>query len=71
MNKLFCTNWSVVADGDDGTMLDINFTCNQCGCDTGTLNYTSMADLYDFEIDVECPVCGSDLTVICCHEDKI
>ena len=71
MSTVFSSSWSVVSEAADGSILDINFFCPKCGYDTGTVNYTSQSGLEDFEIDVECPVCGADLTVVCCHEDKI
>ena len=65
MSTVFSSGWSKVAEDDDGTILDINFFCPGCGYDTGTLNFTSQTGLSQFEIDVECPVCGASLTVIC------
>lgn len=65
MPTIFSSNWSKVAEDDDGTILDVSFRCPECGYDTGTINYTSQTDLSAFEIDVECPVCGASLTVIC------
>lgn len=59
------TSWSKIAEDVDGTILDINFVCPECEYDTGTLNFTSQTGLSSFEIDVECPVCGASLTVVC------
>lgn len=67
----FASSWSVVTEDSDGTILDLNFWCPNCGYDTGTVNFTSQSDLVAFEIDVACPVCSEDITIVCDDDNRV
>ncbi len=61
------TSWEDLGRDETGTLINADFTCPKCHCDTGKIILIGAENLdyidSPFEADVECPECGADIIV--------
>ena len=61
------TNWEVITQDDEGTIVNIDFDCHHCGYSTGVFISVGASGVGyldgSWDTDQPCPVCDEDVIV--------